>query len=266
MLKEVLSKVMKAVILAGGYGTRLAEETDLMPKPMVKIGEKPIIWHIMKIYSHYGINDFVICLGYKGYVIKEYFENYFLHMSDVTIDVRHGKMEVHNKKSEPWKITLVDTGSSTMTGARVKLVQPYIGDETFCLTYGDGVADINIKELIKYHNNHDKLATVTAVQPRARFGALDIKEDHIVKGFIEKPKESASWINGGYFVMDSGIFNYLDDRNDLVLEREPLEKLSKDGELMAFKHNGFWQPMDTLREKTELNGLWESAHCPWRVW
>ncbi|MBN1182305.1 MAG: glucose-1-phosphate cytidylyltransferase [Bacteroidales bacterium] len=257
---------MKAVILAGGYGTRLAEETDLMPKPMVKIGEKPIIWHIMKIYSHYGINDFVICLGYKGYVIKEYFENYFLHMSDVTIDVRHGKMEVHNKKSEPWKITLVDTGSSTMTGARVKLVQPYIGDETFCLTYGDGVADINIKELIKYHNNHDKLATVTAVQPRARFGALDIKEDHIVKGFIEKPKESASWINGGYFVMDSGIFNYLDDRNDLVLEREPLEKLSKDGELMAFKHNGFWQPMDTLREKTELNGLWESAHCPWRVW
>ena len=255
---------MKVVILAGGFGTRLAEETHSIPKPMVEIGEKPILWHIMKIYSTYGFNDFVICLGYKGYVIKEYFANYFLHNSDVTIDIKNNSMEIHNNYSEPWKVTLVDTGLDTMTGGRIKKVAKYLDDETFMLTYGDGVGDINIKELVEFHKNHGKLATVTATQPEGRFGALKL-ENNKVANFAEKMDNRNSWINGGFFVLEPEVINYIKD-DTTIWEREPLEKLSKDGELMAYFHNGFWKPMDKLKDKMELEEMWSSGDAPWRIW
>ena len=255
---------MKVVILAGGFGTRLAEETHSIPKPMVEIGGKPILWHIMKIYSTYGFNDFVICLGYKGYVIKEYFANYFLHNSDVTIDIKNNSMEIHNNYSEPWKVTLVDTGLDTMTGGRIKRVAKYLDDETFMLTYGDGVGDINIKELVEFHKNHGKLATVTATQPEGRFGALKL-ENNKVANFAEKMDNRNSWINGGFFVLEPEVINYIKD-DTTIWEREPLEKLSKDGELMAYFHNGFWKPMDKLKDKMELEEMWGSGDAPWRIW
>lgn len=255
---------MKVVILAGGFGTRLSEETDLRPKPMVEIGEKPILWHIMKIYSYYGFNDFIICLGYKGYMIKEYFANYFLHQSDVTIDIKNNKIETHHCKAEPWKVTLVDTGLNTMTGGRIKRIQKYIND-TFMLTYGDGVSDINIKELIKYHKKMKKSVTVTAVQPSGRFGAIEIDEKGNVYSFMEKPKGDGSWINGGFFVLEPDIFNYIKDDNS-IWEREPLENLTKDGKVCAYKYSGFWKCMDTLRDKIELEKLWKEGKAPWKLW
>jgi glucose-1-phosphate cytidylyltransferase len=255
---------MKVVILAGGFGTRLAEETHSIPKPMVEIGGKPILWHIMKIYSTYGFNDFVICLGYKGYVIKEYFANYFLHNSDVTIDIKNNSMEIHNNYSEPWKVTLVDTGLDTMTGGRIKKVAKYLDDETFMLTYGDGVGDMNIKELVEFHKNHGKLATVTATQPEGRFGALKL-ENNKVASFAEKMDNRNSWINGGFFVLEPEVINYIKD-DTTIWEREPLEKLSKDGALMAYFHNGFWKPMDKLKDKMELEEMWSSGDAPWRIW
>ena len=257
---------MKVVILAGGFGTRISEESHLKPKPMVEIGEKPILWHIMKIYSYYGFNDFIICLGYKGYYIKEYFAQYFLHESDVTFDFRNdNKQMIHNHSAEPWKVTLVNTGLDTMTGGRVKKIKPYIGNKPFLLTYGDGVADIKINKLVEYHESHGKIATVTAIQPSGRFGALDLKEENTVAGFKEKPKGDGNWINGGFFVVQPQIFDYIKD-DTTVLEREPLECLAKDKELTAFKHNGFWQPMDTLRDKLLLEDLWKSGKAPWKCW
>jgi glucose-1-phosphate cytidylyltransferase len=255
---------MKVVILAGGFGTRLSEETDIKPKPMVEIGGKPILWHIMKIYSAYGFNNFIICLGYKGYVIKEYFANYFLHMSDVTIDLKSNQMEIHNVKTEPWRVTLIDTGLNTMTGGRIKRIQPYIGNETFMLTYGDGVGNINIRELLEFHKKHGKYATLTAVQPSGRFGALDLNGNEI-KAFKEKPKGDGAWINGGFFVLEPQIFDYIEG-DETIWERDPLENLAKDGQLMAYKHTGFWKPMDTLRDKRELEALWQSGNPPWKVW
>lgn len=256
---------MKVVILAGGLGTRLSEETVARPKPMVEIGGKPILWHIMKLYSHYGFNDFVICLGYKGYIIKEYFSNYFLHTSDVTIDLLHNKTEVHQQFAEPWKVTLVDTGDHTMTGGRVKRVAPYVNGETFFLTYGDGVADVNVHELLAFHRRHGKLATVTSTQPKGRFGALTLDEQNYVRAFKEKPSGDGNWINGGFFVMEPGLFQYIAD-DQAALEQEPMEKLSCDGQLLACKHHGFWQPMDTLRDKNYLEDLWVSGKAPWKVW
>lgn len=256
---------MKVVILAGGLGTRLSEETVLRPKPMVEIGGKPILWHIMKTYSHYGFNDFVVCLGFKGYVIKEYFSNYFLHMSDVTFDMRSNSMEVHQQYAEPWKVTLVETGTESMTGGRVKKIQPYIGNEPFMLTYGDGVSNVNIGELVKYHKNHGRLATVTSTQPSGRFGSLDLSHDNKVKGFQEKPKGDGSWINAGFFVMNPEVFGYIQG-DETILEREPMETLAKEGELVAFKHHDFWQPMDTLRDKMHLEELWNSGSAPWKIW
>jgi glucose-1-phosphate cytidylyltransferase len=256
---------MKVVILAGGFGTRLSEETVNIPKPMVNIGEKPILWHIMKTYSHYGYNDFVICLGYKGYIIKEYFMNYFMHMSDITVDLTDGGIKVHNSEAEDWKITLVDTGLNTMTGGRIKRVKEYLNDETFMLTYGDGVADVNIKELVNYHKEHGKLATLTSVQPSGRFGALTMKEKGKVESFIEKPAGDGAWINGGFFVLEPEVIDYITD-DTTVWEREPLEKLSKDGELYAYKHKGFWKPMDTLRDKNDLEKLWQEGIAPWKIW
>lgn len=256
---------MKVVLLAGGLGTRLSEETDIKPKPMVEIGEKPILWHIMKLYSHYGFNDFIICLGYKGYVIKEYFANYFLHLSDVTIDLKKNNMEIHHSKAENWKITLVDTGLNTMTGGRVKRIQQYIGNETFMLTYGDGIGDIDIQKLIEFHKNHGKYSTVTAVQPTGRFGALELGEDNSVISFQEKPKGDGAWINAGFFVLEPQIFDYIEDDRTLW-EREPLNNLSRDGQLAALKHNGFWKPMDTLRDKTKLENLWSTGKPPWKIW
>lgn len=255
---------MKVVILAGGFGTRLAEETHSIPKPMVEIGGKPILWHIMKIYSTYGFNDFVICLGYKGYVIKEYFANYFLHNSDVTIDIKNNNMEIHNNYSEPWKVTLVDTGLNTMTGGRIKRVAKYLDDETFMLTYGDGVGNVNIKELVEFHKKHGKLATVTATQPEGRFGALKL-EDNKVTSFAEKMDNKNSWINGGFFVLEPKVIDYIND-DTTIWEREPLEKLSKDGELMAYFHHGFWKPMDKLKDKMDLEKMWSSGNAPWKVW
>lgn len=255
---------MKVVILAGGFGTRLSEETDIKPKPMVEIGGKPILWHIMKIYSAYGFNDFIICLGYKGYVIKEYFANYFLHMSDVTIDLKNNQIEVHNVKAEPWKVTLVDTGLNTMTGGRIKRVEDYIGNETFMLTYGDGIGNINIRDLLEFHKTHGKYATLTGVQPSGRFGALDLEETQ-VKAFKEKPKGDGAWINGGFFVLEPQIFEYIEG-DETIWERDPLENLAKDRQLMAYKHTGFWKPMDTLRDKRELESLWQSENPPWKVW
>lgn len=255
---------MKAIILAGGLGTRISEESHLRPKPMIEIGGKPILWHIMKMYSHYGINDFVICLGYKGYIIKEYFSNYFLHMSDVTFSMRENKMEIHQKFVEPWNVTLVDTGESTMTGGRLKRVAPYIGDETFCLTYGDGVSDVDISALIAHHKAAGKLATVTAIQPPGRFGSLQM-DGSLVQHFQEKPAGDGVWINGGFFVLEPTVLNHIEG-DDTVWEQQPLQHLANRGELTAYKHNGFWQAMDTLRDKNHLEDAWASGHAPWKLW
>ncbi|WGU93817.1 glucose-1-phosphate cytidylyltransferase [Paenibacillus dendritiformis] len=257
---------MKVAILAGGYGTRISEESHLKPKPMIEIGQKPILWHIMKLYSQYGFNDFVICLGYKGFYIKEYFAHYFLHESDVTFDFRNdNKLVTHDHTAEPWKVTLVNTGLDTMTGGRVKRIQKFIGDEPFMLTYGDGVSNINITELVKYHKLHGRLATVTSVQPSGRFGALEITNNDEVVGFQEKPKGDGSWINAGFFVLQPEIFDYISD-DSTIFEREPLENLARNGELMCFKHHGFWQPMDTLRDRNYLEELWKSGKAPWKTW
>jgi len=255
---------MKAVILAGGLGTRISEESHLRPKPMIEIGGKPILWHIMKIYSHYGINDFVICLGYKGYVIKEYFANYFLHSSDVTFDMRSNNMEVHEKHAEPWRVTLVDTGESSMTGGRLLRVRNYLDDETFCFTYGDGVADINIVQAISAHRTSGKTATVTAIQPPGRYGALDIHGD-VVNRFKEKPAGDGAWINGGFFVLEPNVFDYLASDEDSFEDR-PLMELAKNGQLNAYRHHGFWQAMDTLRDKNQLESLWKRSNPPWKKW
>jgi glucose-1-phosphate cytidylyltransferase len=257
--------VLKAVILAGGLGTRISEETHLKPKPMIEIGGKPMLWHIMKLYSAHGIHDFVVCCGYKGYVIKEYFANYFLHMSDVTFDMKSNKMEVHHQNAEPWRVTLVDTGEETLTGGRLKRVENYVKDEeAFCFTYGDGVADVNISALVDFHHQHGKLATVTAVQPPGRFGALNM-DGGAVRGFIEKPKGDGGWINGGFFVLSPKCLNYIaGDRT--AWEVEPLSGIAHDGQMMAFEHTGFWQPMDTLREKDLLEDLWQSGKAPWKAW
>jgi len=255
---------MKAVILAGGLGTRISEETHVIPKPMIQIGGKPILWHIMKTYSHYGIQDFIICLGYKGYMIKEYFANYYLHTSDITFDMRTNEMNVHQNSAEPWRVTLVDTGESTMTGGRLKRIQPYIGNESFCFTYGDGLSDVNIGELIHSHQNKGRLATVTAVQPPGRFGAIDLHEDRVT-GFKEKPQGDGNWINGGYFVLEPDVFDYING-DEMSWEEEPLMDLAKEGQLSAFFHKGFWQPMDTLRDKVKLEELWQSGSHPWKVW
>jgi len=257
---------MKAVILAGGFGTTLSEETQNIPKPMVPIGGKPILWHIMKIYSSHGINDFVILLGYKGYVIKEYFANYFLHQSDVTIDLKNNNIEILNNSAEPWKITLLDTGLHTMTGGRVKRIEELIGDETFMLTYGDGVSDVNIAELLESHREHGKAVTMTAVQPEGRFGSLKLTDNHKVDAFEEKPKGDGSWINGGFFVCNPEVFSYIKNGDQTVFEREPLEDLAKDGELYSFKHYGFWKPMDTLRDNKVLNDLWDANKASWKLW
>ena len=256
---------MKVVILAGGIGSRLSEETDLKPKPMVEIGEKPILWHIMKIYSSYGFNDFVVCLGYKGYMIKEYFANYFLHSADATIDLEKNQIEVLGSKAEPWRVTLIDTGLNTMTGGRIKRVQKYINDEPFMLTYGDGLVDVNIKDLLAFHRKKRKIATLTAIQPSARFGAVDVDEKHNVLSFQEKPKGDGLWVNGGFFVLEPKVFSYIKDDNS-IWERESLAKLSLDKEVNAYKHFGFWKCMDTLRDKRELEHLWKTEKAPWKVW
>ncbi|HXX80150.1 MAG TPA: glucose-1-phosphate cytidylyltransferase [Thermodesulfovibrionales bacterium] len=254
---------MKAVILAGGFGTRISEESYLKPKPMIEIGGKPILWHIMKIYSYYGINDFVICCGYKGYIIKEYFANYFLHMSDVTFDMKENRMEVHEKHAEPWRVTLVDTGQDTLTGGRLKRVKAFIGDETFCFTYGDGVADIDIAKLISFHRSHGRLATVTAIQPPGRYGALNIKGTQ-VDSFQEKPDGDGAWVNGGFFVLEPAVIDAIEG-DQTSWESGPIVKLAREGQLMAYQHNGFWQAMDTLRDKNHLEQLWQTSP-PWKVW
>ena len=256
---------MKAVILAGGLGTRISEETYLKPKPMIEIGGKPILWHILKMYSHHGINEFIICCGFKGYVIKEYFANYFLHMSDVTFDMSKNTMEVHHQNAEPWRVTLVDTGENTMTGGRLKRIAPYIhGEESFCLTYGDGVSDVDISKIIEFHLKHKLKATLTAVYPPGRFGSLDIV-DYQVQRFIEKPKGDGGKINGGFFVLSPEVIDLIKG-DETVLEREPLEILAQQGQLAAYSHMGFWQPMDTLRDKNLLEELWESGKAPWKKW
>jgi glucose-1-phosphate cytidylyltransferase len=255
---------MKAVILAGGFGTRISEETYLKPKPMIEIAGKPLLWHIMKIYSAYDINDFIICCGYKGYMIKEYFANYFLHMSDVTFDMKHNKMEVHRKFAEPWKVTLVDTGLDTMTGGRLKKIKNYLNDDAFCFTYGDGLSDINISDLLSSHRVKKKLATITAVQPPGRWGTLNLENDTLV-GFKEKPIGDDNWINGGFFVLEPAVLDYIE--SDVTSwEHEPLEKLAHDGQLSVYKHNGFWQAIDTLRDKNYLEELWNTNKAPWKVW
>ncbi|MFA4990227.1 MAG: glucose-1-phosphate cytidylyltransferase [Candidatus Omnitrophota bacterium] len=256
---------MKVVILAGGRGTRISEETGSIPKPMVEIGGKPIIWHIMKIYSHFGFNDFIICLGYKGYMIKEYFSHYFLHMSDVTIDLKKGDVKVQATSSEPWKVTLVDTGLDTMTGGRLMRVRKYIGDKTFMMTYGDGVSDVDIRELFKFHKRCGKQATVTAVQLAGRFGALNMKEGGTVNSFLEKPKGDGSWINGGFFVLEPEVFDYISG-DDCVWEFDSLKNMAADKKLAGFKHNGFWKCMDTLRDRSELEAFWNSGKAPWKKW
>ncbi len=256
---------MKAVILAGGFGTRLSEETHLKPKPMVEIGGKPILWHIMKIYSYYGINEFIICCGYKGYMIKEYFANYFTHMSDVTYDLENNKIIVHQKRAEPWKVTLVDTGESTLTGGRLKRVAEHLEeDEPFCFTYGDGVANVDISQLVEFHHNHGKLATLTATLAPGRFGALEFNGNQIMS-FREKPKGDGSFINGGFFVLSKRVIDYIEGDSS-IWEQDPLINLAKDDQLMAFKHDGFWQPMDTLREKKLLEDLWDNGKAPWKLW
>ena len=257
---------MKAVILAGGYGTRISEETGVRPKPLVEIGDMPILWHIMKIYSAYHINDFIICCGHKGYAIKEFFANYFLHKSDVTFDLQKNQVEVHHNGVEPWKVTLIDTGRATMTGGRLKRVQDYIGNEAFCLTYGDGVSDINIDKLIAFHFEHDALATLMAVQPPGRFGTFSLgKKDVKITSFEEKPDGNGAWINGGFFVLEPQVLDYIDG-DSTVWEREPLEHLAQDGMLSAYKHKGFWHAMDTLHDKNVLEDLWRSGEAPWKVW
>jgi glucose-1-phosphate cytidylyltransferase len=256
---------MKAVILAGGLGTRISEETHLKPKPMVEIGGRPILWHILKIFSAHGINEFVICCGYKGYVIKEYFANYFLHMSDVTFHMRTNSMEVHRKKAEPWEITLVDTGDATMTGGRLKRVRNYVANKPFCFTYGDGVADVDITALVAHHQKHGRLATVTAVQPPGRYGALQFGEDSAVCGFQEKPQGDGGWINGGFFVLDPAVIDFIEG-DATIWEQDPLKQLASDGQLTAYHHCGFWQPMDTLRDRQHLEELWVEARAPWKVW
>lgn len=256
---------MKAVILAGGLGTRISEETYLKPKPMIEIGGKPLLWHILKIYSSHGINDFIICVGYRGYVIKEYFANYFLHMSDVTFDMNKNAMEVHSKNAEPWRVTVVDTGEPTQTGGRLRRVRQYLGDnESFCFTYGDGLADVDIRALIEFHRARAKLATITAVQPPGRFGALQI-EAGVVKNFDEKPNGDGSWINGGFFVLEPSVIDRIEG-DATIWERGPMESLARDGQLSAFCHDGFWRPMDTLRDKTQLDELWLSGQAPWKKW
>lgn len=255
---------MKAVILAGGLGTRITEETISRPKPMIEIGGKPILWHIMKIYSSFGIHDFIICLGYKGYAIKEYFANYFLHMSDVTFDMSENKMEIHENKAEPWKITLIETGENTMTGGRLKRIKKYLGDEDFCFTYGDGISNVDIRELIKHHREQNSLATLTAVQPPGRFGALNMHEKKII-GFQEKPHGDGGWINGGFFVLSPKVIDYIQD-DSTVWEKSPLEKLAQEGKLSAYFHEGFWHAMDTLRDKNHLEELWSQGTAPWQVW
>jgi glucose-1-phosphate cytidylyltransferase len=254
---------MKAVILAGGYGTRISEETHVKPKPMIEIGGMPILWHIMKHYSDYGINDFVICCGYKGYIIKEYFANYFLHRSDVTFDIKNNKMEVHKKFAEPWKVTLVDTGLDTMTGGRLKKIESYIDNETFCFTYGDGISNINISESLKLHKDCNTIATVTAVQPPGKFGRMNLKEN-IVNHFEEKPSGDEGWINGGYFILEPEVFKYIKDEST-IWEREPLEKLAKNKQLSAYKHTGFWHPVDTLWDKNYLENIWNKNNASWKI-
>jgi len=256
---------MKAVILAGGLGTRISEETNVRPKPMVEVGGKPLLWHIMKIYSHHGINDFIVCCGYKGYIIKEYFANYFLHMSDVTFDIRQNRMETHQQYGEHWKVTLVDTGETTMTGGRLGRIRNYLADEdAFCMTYGDGVSDVDVTSLIDFHRSHGQLATLTATYPPGRFGALDM-EGNLVASFKEKPKGDGGMINGGFFVLSKKVLDLIEG-DQTVWEREPLERLAESQQLAAFRHEGFWQPMDTLRDKTYLEELWQTGNAPWKVW
>lgn len=257
-------QAMKAVILAGGFGTRISEESHLKPKPMIEIGGRPVLWHIMKIYSSFGINDFIICLGYKGYVIKEYFANYFLHMSDVTFDMARNQMEVHQRYVEPWRVTLVDTGPDTMTGGRLKRVRSYVGDDTFCFTYGDGVSDVPIDKLIAFHRSHGRPATITAIQPPGRYGALNIKANQVLN-FQEKPDGDGAWINGGYFVLEPSVFDAIEG-DSTSWEDGPLQRMAGKGDLMAFEHGGFWQPMDTLRDKNYLEELWAGGQAPWKVW
>ena len=254
---------MKAVILAGGLGSRISEESHLKPKPMIEIGGHPILWHIMKTYSHHGINDFVICLGYKGYVIKEFFANYFLHTSNVTFDMANNKMEVHQHYAEPWRVTLIDTGADTMTGGRLARIKPYLDDDAFCMTYGDGVSDIDIAASVVFHRNHGKKATITAIQPPGRYGALNMEGDS-VRSFQEKPAGDGAWINGGFFVLEPSVLDYIDG-DATIFEDKPLQRLAADGELQSFRHTGFWQAMDTLRDKNQLNELW-AGNPPWKVW
>lgn len=255
---------MKAVILAGGLGTRISEESHLKPKPMIEIGGKPILWHIMKIYSYYGINDFIICLGYKGYLIKEYFANYFLHMSDVTFDMKNNSMEVHHRYVEPWRVTLVDTGTNTMTGGRLKRVKEHLDQDSFCFTYGDGVTDLNIKKVIEFHKKHGKKATITAIQPPGRYGALKI-QDASVLDFNEKPAGDGAWINGGFFILEPSVIDYIQD-DTTSWESDPIVNLAKDEQLNAYRHKGFWKPMDTLRDKNQLEELWAKDMAPWKCW
>ena len=256
---------MKVVILAGGLGTRISEETDLKPKPMVEVGGKPILWHIMRIYSHHGFNEFIICCGYKSYSIKDYFHHYYMHESDITIDLERNLTQYHNTKSEPWKVTLVDTGIATMTGGRIKRIQSYVGDGTFLLTYGDGLSDVDIGKLVDYHTANGRLATLTAVQPSGRFGSLGMDGDRVTS-FQEKPRGDGAWVNGGFFVLEPGIFDYIRDGDQTVWERSPLEDLSTAGQLSAYRHSGFWHAMDTLRDKGDLENLWARGRAPWKVW
>jgi len=257
---------MKVLLLAGGFGTRLSEETDIKPKPMVEIGGKPILWHIMKIYSSYGFNEFVVLLGYKGYIIKEYFANYFRHQSDLTIDLQSNQTTYFNNKAEPWKITLIDTGLDSMTGGRVKRAQEFVGNEPFMLTYGDGVSDIDIEKLVRFHKSHGRAMTMTSAQPDGRFGALNIEENNQVSSFQEKPKGDGGWINAGFFVCEPKVFDYITEGDSTVFEQAPLKNLARDGEIFTFKHSGFWKPMDTLRDKQELQKLWDSKKAPWKTW
>lgn len=257
---------MKVVILAGGFGTRISEESHLKPKPMIEIGEKPILWHIMKIYSHYGFNEFIICLGYKSHMIKEFFADYYLHTSDVTFDLSKNEMEVHNNYSEPWKVTLVDTGLNTFTGGRIKRIGKYLPkDEPFMLTYGDGVSNIDLNELLKYHESHGKLATMTAINVNSKFGVLNIEDNSHIGSFTEKSKEDGGWINGGFMVLEPEVLNYIEG-DETIFEREPLENLAKEGQLMAYKHHGYWQCMDTKREHDLLEELWDNDEAPWHIW
>ncbi|WP_406611055.1 glucose-1-phosphate cytidylyltransferase [Agarivorans sp. JK6] len=256
---------MKVLILAGGFGTRLSEETGLRPKPMVEIGGKPILWHIMKMYSQHGFNDFVVLLGYKGYFIKEYFANYFLHQSDVTIDLSTNEMNIHKNSSEPWSVTLLDTGLNTMTGGRIKRAEALVGDKPFMLTYGDGVSDVNISDLVKFHNNHGHAITMTSVQPEGRFGALELSQDKVIN-FLEKPKGDGAWVNGGFFVCEPSVFEYIRDGDETVFEQEPLQKLALNSELMTYKHNGFWKCMDSLNDKKQLNEMFDSGEAKWKTW